>query len=92
MIAANIIVSGLVQGVGYRAFVLDKAKKMGEITGWVRNLPNGNKVEVFAEGTSEDIDSLIEKLKQGPSLSKIKEVSIERTEIKIRKYDDFSIR
>lgn len=92
MIAANIIVFGLVQGVGFRAFVLDKAKKTGEITGWVRNLPNGSKVEVFAEGSSDDINGLIEKLKIGNSLSKVKEVTVEKTEIKVRKYNNFSMK
>lgn len=58
------LVDGLVQGVGFRMFVLDYARALG-LTGWVRNRYDG-KVEVTAEGTYQQLERLIEKLRTGP--------------------------
>ena len=49
----SVIVSGRVQGVGFRYFVEDIAADM-KITGWVRNLPDGT-VEIDAEGEEDEI-------------------------------------
>ncbi|HOJ96425.1 MAG TPA: acylphosphatase [Methanospirillum sp.] len=54
------IVSGTVQGVGFRYYVQDIAKEMG-ITGWVRNLPDGT-VEIDAEGKPDILDVFIRKI------------------------------
>lgn len=64
MNARSIIVTGRVQGVGYRWFVQRQAKAIG-LTGWVRNLPDGS-VEVRAEGSRNALDSLELLLKDGP--------------------------
>lgn len=53
----NIIVSGRVQGVGFRAFVQQKANESG-LSGWTRNLPDGN-VEIEVEGTKDQIDKFL---------------------------------
>ena len=53
----SMIVSGTVQGVGFRYYVHDIAKEMG-ITGWVRNLPDGT-VEIDAEGKPDILDAFI---------------------------------
>ncbi len=57
----NAIVSGRVQGVGFRWFVKRTADSMG-IAGWVKNLYNGN-VELEAEGTKKDLDKFLEDIK-----------------------------
>jgi len=55
---AHVIFEGRVQGVYFRAFVKEKAEKLG-INGWVRNLPDGN-VEAIFEGEIETINRLVE--------------------------------
>lgn len=60
----HVRVTGLVQGVGFRWFVREKARRLG-LAGWVRNLPDGS-VEVAATGDPGQIDLLIGELKKGP--------------------------
>jgi acylphosphatase len=62
--SAHIIVSGMVQGVGFRYFVQHHARALG-LTGWVRNLPNGE-VEIMAEGNREFVESFIVYVRRGP--------------------------
>jgi acylphosphatase len=62
-------VQGDVQGVGFRAFVLDNALRLG-LTGWVRNRDNGD-VEVWAEGDRADLDKLLDQLRKGPRASHV---------------------
>ncbi len=57
-------VEGRVQGVGFRYFVLDNAQPL-KITGWVRNRWDGT-VEVLAEGTREDLETLLGTIRRGP--------------------------
>lgn len=54
--ARHYIVTGRVQGVGFRWFTQNRARSLG-LCGWVRNMPNGT-VEVWAEGPPSDLDSL----------------------------------
>jgi acylphosphatase len=58
------LVDGLVQGVGFRMFVLEYARVLG-LTGWVRNTFDG-RVEVVAEGPKDKLEFLVEKLRTGP--------------------------
>ncbi|BCS33556.1 acylphosphatase [Luteitalea sp. TBR-22] len=73
--AMHVIVSGRVQGVGFRAFVADAARSEG-LDGWVKNLPDGS-VEVQAEGDVEALRRLEWKLWQGPPMSRVDEVATE---------------
>ena len=57
-------ISGRVQGVGFRFFVIHCARRLG-LTGWVRNLANGG-VEVVAEGSPGALAELLAELQQGP--------------------------
>ena len=68
------IVKGLVQGVGYRFFVIRRAELLG-LTGWVKNLPDGT-VEVVAEGDRELLEELIKELWKGPSAAQVADVII----------------
>jgi len=63
------LISGKVQGVGYRAFVRRKAQELG-LTGYAENLPDG-RVEVVAEGEEEDLKLLLHFLKRGPRLAEV---------------------
>jgi acylphosphatase len=67
------VVRGRTQGVGFRAFVVDRAHKLG-LTGYTRNLPDGRSVEVVAEGPQERLDLLLAALRQGPSMSHVERV------------------
>ena len=67
--AVHVLVRGRVQGVGFRYFALDTAQNLG-LVGWVRNLPDGT-VEAYAEGNKRTLESWIDHLHQGPSLSRV---------------------
>jgi len=66
-------VRGCVQGVFFRAFVSRRAAELG-LTGYVLNLPNGEAVEVQAEGERKQLKKLIDYLKVGPSAAKVERV------------------
>ncbi len=72
---AKIVVTGNVQGVSYRYFAKKNADKLG-IKGYTKNLRNGD-VEIYAEGEKDEIEALIEALKDGPSSSKVQNVNVE---------------
>ncbi len=71
------IVSGRVQGVGFRAFVLREAYALG-LSGYTRNLIDG-RVEVVAVGEEADVHRLVQRLYIGPRLARID--GIDRTPI-----------
>ena len=66
-LAVRWFISGRVQGVGFRWFVLRRAGELG-IGGWARNLPDG-RVEVFGEGSKENLDNLDRLLNVGPKFA-----------------------
>lgn len=70
------IVTGRVQGVGFRWFAEDVANSL-EIKGYVRNLHDGYSVEVVAEGEKEKLEELIQELKRGPSGAKVDKIDVE---------------
>jgi acylphosphatase len=70
-------VSGVVQGVGYRYFVLRQARGL-VLSGWVRNLPDG-RVEVVARGSGAALSALEDALQKGPSQSHV--TNVEKVEI-----------
>jgi acylphosphatase len=89
MIARRYFISGDVQGVGFRYFVLREVQRIGDIKGFVRNLPDG-RVEAYAEGDSENIQKLEKSLHKGPGMSEVTNVRIEE-ETPEGQYPDFRI-
>ena len=87
MKTVRIKINGTVQGVFFRKYVQDEAKKLG-IKGHVRNLENGD-VEVMAEGSSENVDSIIAVCKKGAPHSVVKDVDVQ--ELNHIGFDDFKI-
>ena len=71
-VRAEIVVNGLVQGVGFRYFVMECAQRIG-VVGWVRNRFNGT-VEVLAEGTQGELDNLVKDLQRGSRSSNVTQV------------------
>ena len=87
-VQAHIVVSGIVQGVGYRYFVSRLAGKW-ELTGWVKNLPAGE-VEIEIEGPRGLIESLIKDLWTGNAWATVRDIDV-RWEKYTGKYDGFDI-
>ena len=69
------LVRGRTQGVGFRAFVIQKAGDLG-LSGFVRNLSDGLTVEVVAEGTQEALEAILRDLRRGPPLSRVERVDV----------------
>lgn len=86
---AKIKVQGIVQGVGYRFFVIRKAREY-RVFGYVSNLPDGN-VEVVAEGDKGLLLDFIEELRIGPESATISAVDVEWFD-RPREFEDFDIR
>ena len=75
MTARRAVVSGRMQGVGYRFFAERAAKKAG-VTGWVRNLSDG-RVESVVEGSDDGVDRYLAELRKGPHGSRVTDVAVE---------------
>lgn len=84
-----VLISGRVQGVGFRNFTRTNAKQIG-VTGYAKNLANG-KVEVVAEGEKLKLNTLIEKLWQGPRASRVDDIKIEERKL-TGEYETFEVR
>lgn len=84
------LVSGLVQGVGFRMFVYRRASSSG-LRGYCRNLPDG-RVEVVAEGDEPELSTLEADLRRGPRLASVS--SVEKAEIldEMTAYKSFEIK
>lgn len=72
--ARRYLISGVVQGVGYRAFAERSARQLG-VTGWARNQDDG-RVEVLANGTVEQLDDFEARLRQGPRWAQVRTVEV----------------
>jgi acylphosphatase len=71
--AVLLLIRGRVQGVGFRFYAQDVAEEL-RLAGWVRNLPDGS-VEAYAEGPRADLDAFIDRIRQGPPLSRVEAVT-----------------
>jgi len=80
-------ISGLVQGVMFRRYIADEAKKL-ELKGHVRNLESGE-VEVVIEGAPEKVDKMVSICKKGAPHSNVK--SVDTQEMNHIGFDDFKV-
>ena len=88
VVRALIWVSGLVQGVAYRAFTQRAASQQG-LRGGVRNLDDG-RVAVEVEGERQAVERLIASLRSGPPMARVQDVQVQ-WEAPTNQYDDFRI-
>lgn len=72
MVTRRFLISGRVQGVGFRRFTCTEARSLG-VVGWVRNLTDG-RVEALASGTIDQLKALKEILKKGPVSAHVEKV------------------
>ena len=87
-VARRFVVNGRVQGVGFRYFTQDAARREG-VTGWVRNRPDGA-VEALVEGDDEAVVRIERAIRSGPRGARIDTVYVD-TEDPSGAYRDFSI-
>ena len=74
-IARRYVLSGRVQGVGFRYFATTAAGREG-VHGWVRNLPDGT-VEVQLAGDAASVDRVEASLRRGPAGARVDAVTVE---------------
>lgn len=79
MIARRVLVSGRVQGVGFRFFA-ERAARASGVRGWVRNLPDG-RVETVVEGEEDSVARYLEKVGRGPFDGSVSGFEIEEREL-----------
>ncbi|MGB3711486.1 MAG: acylphosphatase [Erythrobacter sp.] len=72
MIAKHVILHGKVQGVFYRDWSVENARKLG-IAGWVQNLRDGT-VEAHLEGSDEAVRTMIERMHDGPPHAEVERI------------------
>ena len=87
--AVRAVVRGRVQGVGFREFVLNRARFLA-VSGYVRNLPDGRSLEVVAEGSRPELEQLLEYLREGPRLARVDAVDADWGE-PTGAYDGFGV-
>ncbi len=79
MIQRHVFVTGRVQGVGFRAFVFHSAAQFPNLTGFVRNLPDGRVEAVFA-GPTEEVFAAVAACKKGPPGSNVSHIEVKEEE------------
>ena len=86
---AHLFISGIVQGVSFRASTQGEARKLG-VKGWVRNLADG-RVEAVLEGPREKVEELLRWCHRGPAAAKVEKVDAtwEKAE---GEFSDFDVR
>ncbi|MDX2376822.1 acylphosphatase [Microbacterium sp. LRZ72] len=70
----RVTATGRVQGVGFRVAARSEALRLG-VSGWIRNR-DGDAVEAEIEGTSADVDAMLEWMGRGPGTAAVTEVSV----------------
>ena len=85
--AKHLVISGRVQGVGFRYSMAEEAERLG-ITGWVRNRRDGT-VEAVADGPAGAVDALLAWARRGPPSASVTQVRV--TEI-VESFERFEMR
>ena len=88
MVTRHYLVSGVVQGVGFRYVARDEAVRLN-VTGWIRNLQDG-RVEAVACGDVEALVVFENWLRHGPDAARVDEVTV--TSIEDESFAQFEIR
>jgi acylphosphatase len=76
--SVHVRITGRVQGVGYRAWTIDEARRRG-LSGWVRNLSDGD-VEAVFSGDAATVDDMVAACRRGPFAARVDHVMIDAAE------------
>jgi acylphosphatase len=82
-IARRFLVTGRVQGVGFRWFVVRQAESLG-LSGWTRNRRDG-RVEVVAQGDASALDALAAALAEGPPAARVDGVAVSEEPVDVHR-------
>lgn len=85
----HLLITGRVQGVGYRASALEKGQQLG-IRGWVKNLSDG-RVEMLIAGEQLELEQMISWTEQGPRFAEVTHIDVSEQSV-TGKLSDFHIR
>ena len=85
----EIKITGRVQGVGFRYYTQQKAREFG-LKGWVKNTVDGG-VLVMVSGDETDIETFIDYLRIGPTLSRVRKITLVKIEY-LQEFDNFSVK
>ena len=88
MVARKLRLTGLVQGVFFRAWTRDEARRLG-VNGWVRNCDDGS-VEAHFEGEEGAVQKLTERMRDGSPGARVDDLQVE--EAAIENLDRFEVR
>ena len=88
-VRAEIVANGLVQGVGFRYFVMREAKKLG-LNGFVKNLYTGEVLTVV-EGEKAIVEEMVNKLRVGPIHASVKSFKVDWQEPK-NEFTEFEVK
>ena len=80
VVRKHMVITGLVQGVGFRYFTVIQARQLG-VSGWGLNRYDGS-VEVEAQGSQESVQALVKQLKLGPRWSDVRHIDIQDVPVK----------
>ncbi|WP_459616334.1 acylphosphatase [Bordetella sp. 2513F-2] len=81
-----VTIEGKVQGVGYRHAAVRRAHLLG-VTGWVQNMEDGT-VKALVQGTPDQVDRMLEWLRQGPPAAVVRDISMQ-VEYTDKRYGSF---
>lgn len=83
--AKHLLISGRVQGVGFRYSMAEEAERLG-VNGWVRNRRDGT-VEAVIEGPSEAVEALLAWARRGPPSARVTDVAISEIEGSFERFE-----
>jgi acylphosphatase len=78
MKAKRLIIAGRVHGVGYRDWMVDKARTLG-VSGWVRNLPDGT-IEALIAGDPAAVEEIARQCRRGPRMAEVTSIQEDLTD------------
>ena len=74
-LALRLVISGRVQGVAYRAWMVQEARRRG-LSGWVRNRREGT-VEAVVQGPEHEVEMMVIACRRGPPLARVADITRE---------------